>query len=1203
MRRRIQQLAAGIIDSAKPDISFSTDQICPEIPEGGDGAGEFVITSMNHVPFKGFLYTSDARMECLTPKAEGEEAKIRYQFHSDGLTEGDTLSGEFTFICNQGEYRLPFVVSVVRLCADTAGGTVRDLADFTRLAKENPTEAYRLFFSRNFKQVIKPEEKRELLLYEALCQGPAAAVKVEEFLLGCGRKEQAEFSLERAEAEYWQVQESCREEIVLRRSQWGFVEVSAASDAAFLVPEKTRMTEEDFIGSSLAIPFYIREEELHAGKNYGRILLKLPGQTLSFAVCASRAKKKDWPLRPAHRQMQEARVGLLGLYVDYRLKRIVTGVWANRSVELLDRLTELGPDEELYPLMKAQVLIINKQRQEAIWITDDFKRNYKGRQTPVWGYYLYLCTLLDREPSYVDRVTGEIEALFRKHPDSSLLFWILLFVRESYYNNPARRYRALEQWIGMGHKSPYLYLEAYYLIWQDPYLLRKMGPFEREVLNWAGKQRAITSDIALQIMHIVPELKGFDPFVFRILEECVRVSPQNAMLGIICAYLIKGQQYAAKYHGWYEQGITNGIRLTGLYEAYLMSLDTGKIGTVPKMIQMYFQYDTKLAYPQRAILFVNIIADRQRQPGIYQRYRKSMEQFAMEQIAAGHINEHLAVIYDELFKAGMFSPELAGQLTKILFTHRLICLDPGISRAVIWHEELSAPQKVAVINGEAYFCAYTKNYSIILEDTDGNGFYRSIRYHDEPMLHPDGYLERCLSLAPSEFSYLLYDLRGSDARWEEGRKKISSCRKLLEASEISERFRAQLAQVCLEDCRRRLPAQSDHGFLEYLKREGTDWLPIGVLRQLAVYFMEAGRYEKAYQLACLYGYEYLTAGQRAQLAKDAITRTEFLEDMFLLGLAADAFRQGEYNDDILLYLCRYYNGPTEQMVTLWKASEECLLDTFDLEERILIQSLYVGTMPEGIDRIYENYYAGGGRAPVCMAYLTWSAHCYLTGDTAALRHVFLQLKDRCEEGDDLNRACRIGLLKYLANQKQLTEKQMELADELLADCMEKNLFFAFYHRLPAELKRKYHLCDRYILEFHRKADQRVVIHYRLDQGACQTADLTEVYDGIYVRDFVLFSGETLQYFVTEEPDRENTPPKSRSVSIAEDAAVDDRGRYTQLNLMQRQFAGQFAGYAGGGADAPSGGKTDGAADGRQLAYQMKNYYGLLCLTEEAFRLL
>ena len=41
-------------------------------------------------------------------------------------------------------------------------------------------------------------------------------------------------------------------------------------------------------------------------------------------------------------------------------------------------------------------------------------------------------TLMEREPSYVDKMTYEIEMIFRENPDSVLLFWILTFLKEEY---------------------------------------------------------------------------------------------------------------------------------------------------------------------------------------------------------------------------------------------------------------------------------------------------------------------------------------------------------------------------------------------------------------------------------------------------------------------------------------------------------------------------------------------------------------------------------------------------------------------------------------------------------------------------------------------------------------------------------------------------------------------------------------------------
>ena len=61
---------------------------------------------------------------------------------------------------------------------------------------------------------------------------------------------------------------------------------------------------------------------------------------------------------------------------------------------------------------------------------------------------------------------------------------------------------------------------------------------------------------------------------------------------------------------------------------------------------------------------------------------------------------------------------------------------------------------------------------------------------------------------------------------------------------------------------------------------------------------------------------------------------------------------------MLIYLCKYFNGPTKQMAELWKAAGEFQIDTFDLEERILTQMLYTTDYTPHMEEIYESYCAG-----------------------------------------------------------------------------------------------------------------------------------------------------------------------------------------------------------------------------------------------------
>ena len=638
MRKRIQQLANGKFDNNGPKLSLSTEKIELEALEGKDETGSFVITSTNQVKMRGIIYSSNPRMECLTPQFEGEEVRIRYQFHSEGLIEGDIQKGEFFIVCNQGEYNLSFVVSISRLYADSSFGKIKNLDDFCRLAKENYDEAYRLFYSSNFKNLIREDKDR--ILYEGLRMQPQSALVVETFLIASHHKKKVEVAFEETEKSFYGVQEQQKEQLEIQKPQWGAVRIHVSSDADFLIPGKQIITENDFIGSTCFYEYYIDADAMHAGKNFGRLCFELPDQSFLYTVTASCKEREEEREVSEHREAGQARTELMQLYIDYRLKRIVTGVWAKSSVELLDHLAILEPEEPMHRLMKAQALLINRQKQEASWILTDYKRECLDRTTPVWGYYLYLCTLMEREESYVDRLAEEIEQIFHHYPDDSMLFWILLFVKDEFYRNNSRRFKAIEQWIGRGCHSPYLYLEAYYLIWQDPYLLSGLNDFTLKILGWAAKQDAISKDIALQVRNLLPEQREYQKKWYPVLEKCYEADPSEEMVAAICTYLIRGQQFAPRYHIWYERGIDSEIRITNLYEAFLISMDPNEVTAIPKMIQLYFQYNSGLSYRHMAVLYVNIIAAKEKQPDVYHKYRRNMEQFALAQMEAGHMDDN-----------------------------------------------------------------------------------------------------------------------------------------------------------------------------------------------------------------------------------------------------------------------------------------------------------------------------------------------------------------------------------------------------------------------------------------------------------------------------------------------------------------------------------------------------------------------------------
>lgn len=1148
MRKRIKQLARGKFEYAKPILAFSEELVDIQVIEDKGYQGDFTITSTNHLPIRGIVYSTNPRMECLTPQFEGEEVRIRYQFHSAGLVDGETEKGEFVIVCNQCEYSLSFVAQISKLYAESSIGPIKSLYDFSCLAKENWSEAYQLFYHQSFTNIIKEKEVKEAMIYKGIIATRPSNQNMEEFLIGIRKKNKVMFDVEERSYSFYELKETIQNKIDIKKDGWGFLAIDIESDSEFIRPMRNHIETEDFIGSSYQLAYYIDKDSMHAGNNYGRLKLSSIYQTIEIDICATFNEKKEKVSESVNDQIKECQAGIMELYQAYRLKRIVTGVWANETIEILNRLRTLVPDDPMYELMKAQAYIINRQRQEAEWILEQFKREWFDHKAPLWGYYLYLMTLLEREPSYVDRMTREIEVIFHENPDSVLLFWVLSFLQEQYFNNNARKLKAIEYWCNKGCYSPYLYIEAYYLIWQDPYLLTKLDDFEIRVLRWAIRHHAMTKDIAVQIFQIVETTKGFDSILYQLLCAAYEANPKPENIGMICSYLIKGQKFEPKYHKWYEMGIELELRITSLYEAYLMSMDERKLTPVPKIIQMYFQYESSLPYKKMAILYNNIIASKDSNPEVYNKYRRTMGRFAMEQVELEHMDDNLAVLYEDMLELGLVSEELAHHLAHIIFMNKLVVFDDRMVRAIIYQRQMKDPQIVPIHDQAAYFQLFSDDYVVLFEDEKGQRYVNSVSYRLQPLMEPSKYLSKCMALAPSEITYIVSEFKEKHHYLSFTEEDKVFFPHILYGEELSEEYKAEIAP---EIIRFYQTQEYDGTIKEYLEETNFTQLSQSSRKYLLDLLVEYHMYEKAYEMVQIYGIDQIGSAAKVNLACYMIKLLNYEEDDFLLSLTSDAFLSNKFNDEMLEYLVKYYNGPTISMRTLWNAAKSFDIDTFDLEERILSQTLYSDSFLPDAEHIFESYYEAGGKELFILAFLSSSAHGYFVKGQKTERIVFEIIQNRYLYQMELNDACKLALLKYLAGIHDCTKTQFIIQDELLAEYTCRNMNFAFYKKMDKSLVMKYHLYDKIFLEYRTNPDKHVVLHYSRDEDGENfiTEDMPNVYDGIFVKSFIMFFGDMVQYYITEEQGVSVEVTESNRITNNDVYNEKDESRYNLLNQM------------------------------------------------------
>lgn len=1147
MRKRIKQLARGKFEYAKPELILSEEEIAITVMEGEDYEGSFTIENPKGIKLRGLVYSTHPRMEVLTPQFEGEQVRIRYQFESFGLNEGLTEKGDFIIICNQSRISLSFCVSISKRYAESSIGPVKSLYDFTCLAKADWMEAFQLFYSKNFTNIIKPNEEKESMIYRGIITAKPCNQNMEEFLIGIRKKEKITFNVDKDNLERYEVTDTIKETIEIKKDNWGYIEINASCDADFIRLPKTKIHTEDFIGSTYPFDFFIEADKLHAGKNFARIELSSVYETVEIEVMADAREKQEERLEETL-EIKECLAGIMELYQAYRLKRIVTGVWANETISILDHLRGLEPDEPMHRLMKAQCLIINRQRQEAEWILDEFRREWIDRKAPVWGYYLYIMTLMEREPSYVDKMTKEIEAIFHENPDSVMLFWVLTFLQEKYVGNNALKLKDIEYWVMKGCTSPYLYLEAYYLIWQDPYLLTKLDTFEIRVLRWAARRRAITKDIAIQIFQIMETCKDFNPVLYQLLCAAYEANPKPEYVGVICGYLIKSQQYDTKYHHWFEKGIELELRITSLYEAYLLSMDERKVDQVPKIIQMYFQYDSGLPYKKMAVLYNNIIASKASNPEVYHQYCRTMGRFAMEQIIAGHIDDNLAVVYDDMLDLGVVNQEISRALSYIIFTHKVSVFDKRMVRAIIYQRQMKDPQIVPIVDNTAYFQLYSKDYVLIFEDEKGRRYSGSIAHQLQSLMDAQKYLEKCMELTPLQLPYLVsyFDTRASFLTFQKEDKE--HFKPLMSSDAISAEYKARLLPEILRFYQANV---FDASVEEYLMKADYSKLDDASRRFVIELCVDNHLFDFAYDKVMEYGIDQIASAAKVALASYMIEQTEYEEDEFLLNLSITAFRAKKYNDKMLNYLCMHYNGPTQDMLDIWFAAKNFDIDRFDISERILVQMMYADDMVlEGMP-VFAYFYEAGGKDFITLAYISDCAHRYFVENQKIDDDLFELIEARYIYNLELNDACKLALLKYYADLANISERQLAIEDELLAEYTRRNMLFAFYKRLAPELVLKYHLYDKVFLEYRTNPHSHVVLHYSRDEDGdtFQQEDMLDIYDGIFVKTFVMFFGETVQYYISEEYGNEVEVTESVRIVNNDVYNKNDESRYNLLNQM------------------------------------------------------
>lgn len=1157
MQAIVNQILDGKYDYENSSLDFSCAKVELNVHRGDICEGSFHVYCSDSCYVEGYVSATDMRMECVTTQFTGSGEEIFYCFHGENLESGEVVKGNFVVVSNQGEYSLPFVVNVTHQAPDSSIGNVKNLFHFANLAKSNWKEAVSLFYSPQFCEIFEGNDKLFYESYRALSVKRGNEQNVEEFLIHINKKQKTEFLVRETEirkefatATYGVVEA----ELNIVKNGWGYTALQVACEGAFLFTEKEILGEDDFLGNRCVLPVFIDADQCRAGKNFGKIQLFNAHFSITIPVEISIGGNRDE--RRIMTQKKREIVRLMECYQNFRMKKINSAVWMQETDKIVDSMIAREEDDIAARLFKAQLLISEERYNEADWTLNhaaDMIEELPSGDDVLYAYYLYLTTLLDPKESYIDEVTDMVEQLYSRSGGDWRIAWLLLYLSEEYNKTPAVKWQFLVEQFERGCASPAFYIEGLQLLNSNPTILRKLDDFALQVLYYGAKKEVISPELKEQLIYLSGRTKAYSPVLLKTLQKLYEKAADEHVLEEICTLLVRGNCVGKKYFSWYAAGVEAQLRITNLYEYYMMSIDFEDNLKLPRIVLMYFAYQNNLDLKHSAFLYWYVEQHKMELGEFYDSYKSRMEYFVVDQIQKERINRHLAFLYQRLLTPAMINEQTAKALAKLLFVNRVTVSDSRVKKVYVYQAGIVEIAGYPLQNGVAYVPMYGNACELAFEDGYGNRFVKTVEYTLEKLMLPGKYLRLVAAQVEDCIALDMYLLEQDVPSEEVSPEYMARLERIIESDKVDELVRSksylQLLKCyydadnmkALDECLENSPMELfDH-------KERAEILRYSILR---------GKTVDAYKWIREYGPHGVDVKALVRLLDEKIEALSE-EDGFVTELALLAFRQGKYDSNIIQYLAQYAQGTIRELRDIWKAAKSYDVDTYALCERILLQTLYSGAYIGERIEIFTDYLAMGADADLEEAFLAKSAYEYFAKDRLTDKIIFYEIGKLAEESEDILRVCKLAYLKFYAeNPEEVTAREVHLLGEFLHEMLAekthlnayKNFMNKDYIREPLLLE----LMDKTIVEYKGRPGAKVSIHYVImheDGEAAEylTEPMREVYGGVCFKEFVLFFGESLQYYITEEKDGEEQLTESGNLQKSDLNGKDGDWRYELIN--------------------------------------------------------
>ena len=1096
-------------NDAAPVVSLSITNLNIEVEEGKVYKDSFFIESENKIPIEGYVCTTSDKVAVEVEQLEGVRQEIPFYFKGKLATAGSIFEGNIVLITNGGEYIIPYYIQVIRKFVETSQGRISTIEEFIHIYEQNRKEAMELFFLPNFEEVFLQDEPEKQSLYHSLMKSRSRSLILEEFLTAAGYKEQTFVHISGNKV-VLEEGEDCSS-LTLTLTHPGYVEGRIFSEKGQVEPSIKRFSSDDFEDGVLTFTIEKKQGLLNGSDiiHIDTIRQNIEISVEWWSEYSELAKDRQQKF-----QLKKKRAELMHNYLYFRTGSIGFEDFAEDSDQVLKEL-EQDTDDNEWKLYRMHFLLMEEQKEEAREAMEKLEDlSNEDKFSPLEAnYFLYLKAMYYRTPEAISKAVTVIREFYELSDYKAEALWMLIYLDREYVYNKRLQYDTIRQLFEEGNNSSLLYFEACDILNENPNYMEELGKFEISIFRWGVRYGYISLALSYQFARLALKMKYYNKAVFYIAEKLYGVEPDEQFLQVICSLLIKGNRTGKEYHEYFQLAVEANLKIIGLNEFFIRSMDFATYDTIPQRVLIYFTYSNSLDYLEKAYLYSNVLHNKTSYEEVFGAYYSKMLPFVEEQLLKGRINEHLAYLYTYFQKEVLEKPDNWKAVCDILFYHKLICTNSHIIGVYVSCPETGKEKYYPLSGGVSCVEVYNERAVFYFVDNNEQRYVKDIDYKLKEFLSPEQFEKEWIRRNLSNKKILLMESEKMNDTIKE--EAIPVLKQLAFNDDFIRWVQTEAVEKLLTYYENH---QEKRSLARWLGRIDYSNISTEFRKTLMDYYMEVGMMEEAFFGIELYGCDIMGSAKILRLASFGAQYYQGKKDEVTLSLAYAAFIRKKCNKDTLTYLMEHFQGETAVLLEIWERGKRFGLETVDFERKILEQVMFTGNDTEGVFPVFESFYQSAQGDVLIDSYLEYASMKELESSMELTDFMHMAIGQEIVNGRMENRHSRIHFLYYFAGREEWYDTIKDTAVYIINGFLQEKFYLPIYHAYKEWIDFPVYYREMTFLTYKGHAGRNVTLNYQIDgeEYSFRNLKLEEVLPGMYVCHMNFFQRDHVKYRLEED---------------------------------------------------------------------------------------